>query len=265
MRLPLQACPVGEVHAPAPLHVDAGVNTAFAQVMPAHDPSFMPLATGVQVPLPHASQAPLHALLQHTPSGQNPDAHSAGPPHATPCFFLHWPLTQVLLLSLQGFCALQLLRQAPPLHENSPQLTGDGMEHTLAPLHVEAGVALLPEQEAPAHEPSFTPFGMGAQTPLAAPVSVLRHDSHAPVHALLQQNPSAHLSDPQSPFPPQAWPLGAPHCFVRELHLVPPRQSASVAQLPLQAEPLHTRLPEQVMAAGALHVPAPSHVDDPIS
>jgi hypothetical protein len=50
----------------------------------------------------HASHCPVHAVLQHTPSAQNVDAHSAPAAHASPFPFVQTPA------ALQLFCPLQL-------------------------------------------------------------------------------------------------------------------------------------------------------------
>jgi hypothetical protein len=61
-----------------------------------HSPSgSVPSEMAVQTPtLPvrlHFSQMPAHRLLQHTPSAQNPLAHSPPPVQACPSDFLHVP------------------------------------------------------------------------------------------------------------------------------------------------------------------------------
>ena len=63
---------------PLPVHSDA----------PHSLPGSSPAATGVHAPSRparlHAMHVPLHATSQHTPSTQNPVAHSPGPAHACP-------------------------------------------------------------------------------------------------------------------------------------------------------------------------------------
>src|SRR5262249_50832701 len=64
-----------------------------------------------------ASHCAVHAVLQHTPSTQNVDAHSAPAKHASPFFFLQAPAALQLLVPVQlsGSGALVIFPHAPRL------------------------------------------------------------------------------------------------------------------------------------------------------
>jgi hypothetical protein len=128
-------------------------------------------ATGVQVPaLPSTSQAshwPVHALLQQTPSTQNPLAHAPLVPHA-------WPAT-----SVPWHC--------PPL-QNAP------LEHSLVVVHVVGQLADVPEQTYGEHvgEPA-DPCAAVVQVPSAGAPSAFEQTSHDPEQDVLQHTPSTQL------------------------------------------------------------------------
>ena len=120
----------------------------------------------------HTSQAPAHALWQHTLSTQNVDVHSWLPPQATPEPLSAWQLEPLQKLPTTH-CAssVQVLGQLPPTpsHRNG--------EHD----------GLTPAE----------PDAIAVQVP-----GVTLHTSQPPEHALEQQNPSAQLPVAQLPAPP---------------------------------------------------------------
>lgn len=69
----------------------------------------------VQVPLWHAKQLSLHALLQQAPSTQNPLAHSAPLLQLWPLTLVHWPPLSHIWVPLQplGSTALVIDLQVP--------------------------------------------------------------------------------------------------------------------------------------------------------
>jgi hypothetical protein len=81
--------------------------------VPLHSGTSSELLTGRQVPVPHALQAPVHAVSQQTPSLQNPDEHWLAPVQS-------WPLGR-----LAGGCVPQAptpLQVAPLVHSDSGSL-----------------------------------------------------------------------------------------------------------------------------------------------
>ena len=145
----------------------------------AHSPAgSVRVATGAQVPtLPatlHASQAPLHAVAQHTPSTQRLPRHSASCAHAWPFAFCptHAPPTQAAL-ALQSALEPHGEAQAP------------------APLHCER----------PHSDCGSSPAACGEQAP-SRPARL--HAWHVPLHAPSQHTPSTHCPEPHSPAPAQA-------------------------------------------------------------
>jgi hypothetical protein len=118
--LQAQSSRQGLTQAPAPSQVNA----------PQRDSGSVPAAYGVQPPSKpgtlHASQAPLQAPLQHTPSTQRPDAQSEPWPHARPLPLgpLQVPPVQVLpdlhsALEVQVASQLPAPEQVPPPHSDS--------------------------------------------------------------------------------------------------------------------------------------------------
>jgi len=129
------------------------------------------------------------------------------------------------------------------------------------PLHVRAGVEVVPEQVAPTH---WVPAAYRRQAPLplhmpsvlqagaprsahwfsgSAPlgtlvhvptVPVIAHEVQVPVHAVMQQTPCAQKPEPHSPPLPQVTPIA----FLAQLppmHVNGATQSASTEQVVLHA------------------------------
>jgi hypothetical protein len=125
-------------------------------------------ATGVHVPkLPctsHASHWPVHALVQQTPSTQNPLTHAPFAPHAWPGSSVPW--------------------HCPPV-QNAP-----AAQSLVAP-HPEGQLSDVPEQLYGEHVglPAY-PEGAVEHVPSAVAPRAFEHTSHEPPHAASQQTPS---------------------------------------------------------------------------
>jgi hypothetical protein len=113
----------------------------------------------------HASHAPAHAVLQHTPSTQLPDWHSVAPPHTTPLTFF-----------AEQYVPLQYVPVGQPLLQRMGQSTSE-------PLHVTA----MPH----AGEPG-SPDGAGRHAP---PWPIRLQRSQLPLHGPSQHTPSAQKPD----------------------------------------------------------------------
>jgi hypothetical protein len=149
----------------------------------------------------------------------------------------------------------------PSVRHPNVQVVAAGCEHAPEPLHVPAGLAWLLVQVAdaqltvlpgntqavrlvplhvPTHEPVPAHGVRGVVTATHVPrLLVVEHDSHWPLHAALQQTPSAHTPLAQTLPALQASPSGLP-THVPLLHtgvfpLQPPQQSLIGMQLPLQS------------------------------
>jgi hypothetical protein len=169
----------GTAHAPAPSQNAAGVSVLPAQLwgrqpvaLPgnvqavreaaAHEPAHAPLPpqaarapcgapeiTGAQWPgaaaVSHASQLPVQAPSQQTPSTHRLDPHSPPPAQGDPSGFgPHEPAVQ-LLPGVQSFDDVHEPRQpAPPLaHRYGAQVAVEPGTHDPAPLHLDSGVSVL--------------------------------------------------------------------------------------------------------------------------
>jgi hypothetical protein len=96
-----------EVPAPAPPH--AGLLPRGVPVTTLHVPAVAP-----PVVTSHASQAPVHAALQHTPSAQWPLVHCPSAPQAAPsAFFGTHALAEHHALAVQSASFAQLATHAP--------------------------------------------------------------------------------------------------------------------------------------------------------
>jgi hypothetical protein len=84
------------------------------------------------------THAPLHAVLQHTPSAQKPDAHSAAHPHAAPSGLVP-PAWQVPVASVIGASILP-----PPLAAEPPPPPEPPLPPVAAPSLPAIGVGLAP-------------------------------------------------------------------------------------------------------------------------
>jgi len=202
-------------------------------VEPEHSPAphscagSFPSATGVQVPAVaaalHASQVPLQAPSQHTPSAQKPEAQSAPEAQArdSSLFGVHVPDRQLL-----------------PLPHSAPE--AQPLPHRPAPSHVYA----------PQPFSTSVPAGRGEQPP-SSPGRL--QASHAPPHAPLQHTPSAQKPEAQSEAATQEPPLPfAP------LHLTPAVQLPAVTQAPLTHSPeAHSAPVAQPLPLGSVPTQAP--------
>ena len=81
--LAAQLCASGSLQAPAASHTSAPAHSASGSVLVAIAPH-CPLVPPPRLAALHAWQPVAHALLQQTPSAQNPLAHSAPSVHAVP-------------------------------------------------------------------------------------------------------------------------------------------------------------------------------------
>jgi hypothetical protein len=143
----LQFCPLGQnAHAP-PLHIPVVPQVGDLLAAQMFCGSGLPSGTAVQMPGDpvrlHAMQAPLHAVLQHTPWAQIPERHSfpapqSAPPGARP----HLPLTQPLggWHWVNSFFSVQELAHRVPLHWYGLQVREEGVTHWPEALHFAAGV-----------------------------------------------------------------------------------------------------------------------------
>jgi hypothetical protein len=131
--------------APAPLQVPSNPQGG-AAVQPACG-SFVPAATGVQVPAEpatlQAAHVPQLAVPQQTPSTQLPAWHSLPSAQAWPSRLSpHDPPLQTLP-GAQSLSLLQTATQAVPLHANGAQLCVLAGWQTPAPLQVRASVVVV--------------------------------------------------------------------------------------------------------------------------
>jgi hypothetical protein len=142
--MPLHTPFVPQVLAPASMHWLAGVGG-------------IPIGMLLQVPADpvsaHDWQVPVHAVAQHTPCAQKPDAHSVAPAHVCPSGFLEQvpPLhtlgaTQSALVVQVVLHASVVVLQAYGLHDE-----GVAAAHMPVPLHSRGGVKVEPVQSAATH------------------------------------------------------------------------------------------------------------------
>jgi hypothetical protein len=173
-----------------PPHAGAGVAPAGATLQVPTAPSRL-----------QRSQPAVQGPLQHTPSAQNPEAHSLPAPHAAPSTFFgpHVPAWQKLP-ALQSASALQEARQVP-----------------------------VPLQVALPHSPAGSVrAGRGEQVP-ASPARLQAWQ--APLHALSQHTPSAQAPELHSVPAAQASPVSF------SAVQAPPAQREPALQSALEAQP----------------------------
>jgi hypothetical protein len=237
------------------------------------------------------TQVPLHAVSQQNPSTQKPLAHC--PPEVQMDPIASEPVGTQAFDALQKYPDAQ--SPSPPhgavLHAPTPQAYGAqlpdaGVPHVPLPSQVAAGVMVEPVQLA---APQIVPAAQSAQAPepLQVPVvpqvaaAVAAHSLsgslpatiapqtpslpcpffaavqawHVPLHAELQQTPSAQNPEAQSPFTTQALPCAQ---RVAQPAALPP-QSTSVS-VPFFVRLSQESVPPQP-SAGAPHVaPTCAHV-----
>jgi hypothetical protein len=135
--VPLQNPLVPHVVAPASIHWVAGVGA-------------VPAGTLVQVPGDAASahdwQVPVHAVAQHTPCAQKPDAHSAPAAQVRPSGFLEQVPPLQTLGEAQWASVVQVVRQAFAVVSQTYGLQAElvAAAHTPMPLHSRGGVNVDP-------------------------------------------------------------------------------------------------------------------------
>jgi len=114
-----------------------------------------PLGTLVQVPgVPasaHDRQVPVQAPPQQTPCSQNPELHWAGAVQVAPIGSRPQLVPVQVLGDAQSAVVAQVVLQAALPHANGAQLDDVAVWQMPAPLHVRAGVNVVPEQVAATH------------------------------------------------------------------------------------------------------------------
>jgi hypothetical protein len=222
---------------------------------------------------------------QQTPSAQKPDLHWLPWVHCCPRPRMpQLPFTQVLGAT-QSLSEAQVTLQALPWHSEGAQLIGEPITQVPLPLHVEAGVsapaaqeagrqtepaAALEQPPAPLHVPvcpqlsddsllqtwcgSITPEPTGPHSPFWLGSAQL---TQAPLHAVLQQMPSAQNPDAHSPAQSQA----PPRPFLRFGSQTPSSAMlfgltgtpGSTSAGPSPTEPSPTKAPAPIPALSVVH------------
>ena len=262
--------PLGSVprHTPATqselaLHWPSPAQEERQRPAPSHRPpphslaGSVPATAAVQAPaLPgrlHASHGPAHALPQHTPSAQWPDAQSAA-------------LKQVAPSCRSG--------TQVPNEQWLPALQSESSRHGDSQLDI-------PLQVAAPHSPAGSvPAAYGVQPP-TSPGTL--HASQVPSHALSQHTPSTQWPDAQSavvvqdrplPFAPLhsvpcvQLPAGAHAPFTQrpDTHSAPEAHPLPLGSAPKQVVPTHVAPGSQPPAPQPeRHPPAPVQTDAPHS
>jgi hypothetical protein len=116
----------------------------------------MPLGTFVHVPsvpaTPHERQVPVHAPMQQKPCSQKPELHWAGAVQAALIGNRPQLVPVQVLGAAQSAVVPQVVRQRPLVpHAKGAQLDDDAVWQVPVPLHVRAGVAVVPVQVGIAH------------------------------------------------------------------------------------------------------------------
>ena len=194
-------------------------------------------------------QVPPHAVLQQTPSTQNPLMQSPPTAQAVPLFSCgtQWPAAQWLPAVQSAFDPQLVAHDAAP-HMYAPQSEVAGVWQTPAPLQVLAGVNVVPlhiaaaqtvpathrrQAPPPSQKPSrpqldgrsavhslsgSVPPTTGRHSPSACAVLAFEHAEQLPAHADSQQMPSTQLplvhSAPLRHVAP--WPFTVPHTVPRQ-------------------------------------------------
>ncbi len=91
-------------------------------------------------------QVPVQAVSQHTPSTQNPEAHSAAPPHGNPGGFGPQVLFWQIAPSSQSVSVSQDFVQAPAAQRNGWQFWTLGARQDPSPSQVPAVFSRFPVQ-----------------------------------------------------------------------------------------------------------------------
>ena len=273
-------------HAPPPSQVPSSPQVAAPPSV--HWPSgSCPLGTLLHEPtvpaIAHERQVPVQVVAQQTPCAQIPMLHSAFPPQAAPIGLRPQLLPLQVLGDAQSALVVQVVRQAPLPHANGAQPDESTVWQVPVPLHVRAGVNVVPEQVAamqvvpaayrrqapvPLHMPSLLqleaprsahwfrgswPFGTLVQAP-TVPASA--HDWQPP-QAELQQTPWAQKPDWHSPPAAQV----APSVFLIQLppmQLKGATQSAWVVQVVRHA-PVPQAYGSHIDVVAAWQLPLPLH------
>jgi hypothetical protein len=167
------------------------------------------LGCGVQVPAApvrlHAMHAPEQAVLQQTPSTQNPLAQRTLEVHAAPSGATGWqvPLSHTFP-DAQSELAVQTVLHLPLPHVYGEQLWDTGVWQLPAPSQADAPVNVEPEQLAAPH---VVPAGRAEQVP-TTPGRL--HATQDPVQVVLQQIAPTQLPLAHPAPLPQAAPSGEP-------------------------------------------------------
>ena len=138
--------------APAPLHVPSFEQSPAPALLAVQRcfGSAPPEATAEQVPtLPDTLQlmhkppvvASLQAVLQQTPSVQNPLKHCALLAQVAPLDFLPHELFTQVLGETHSLSSLQVVKQAPLAQVKGEQALSGGVTHLPLPSHLDAGVS----------------------------------------------------------------------------------------------------------------------------
>jgi len=163
----------------------------------------VPAVSGEDGLAKQVSHGPSQAVLQQTPSAQNPLVHSLPEAQAAPVALMAWqvPAEQVpeahSPFPAQG-CPLARRGAQVPVSQNAVSLQSAEVEQEIR--HAPA-----PSQRASPHSPkSVAEAGTGLQEPSIAGTL---HATQSPVHALPQHTPSTHASEPAQPsVEAQGWP-----------------------------------------------------------
>ena len=192
-------------HAPLPLQTWPFSCVLAVQLWPGHSRSgSVPSVIAPQTPSPplpflnaeHATQAPVHAVEQQTPSVQNPLAHSWVARHATPALFCETHLPPGLGQKLPR--PQSASDSHVPLHALPVALHVEGAHDEVAGRHDPAPLHVLVVNVATVHdEPGQSPSGsvasiVAVHDPFVpgTPDFDAAHAWHGPSQAALQQNPS---------------------------------------------------------------------------
>jgi len=249
----------------------------------------VPTAIGEHLPtLPatlHARHRPVHEASQHTPSTQNPDAHSPAAAQVAPVDFLGTqPVPLQKAPKAQSALVAQAVRHAPAPHANGSHDVSDAARQVPAPSHTWAPVSVLPlhmvgaqlvpdgyrrHDPVPSHVPSVPQ--VGAPTSLqwfsgSWPVGTFTHDPAEPDSAhdlhvwsqsVAQQTPCAQKPESQSDGAAHATPTG----FLPQLpftHIAVPRHSLVSPHAWRQSPFVPHRYGEHDCDMPATQVPFPS-------
>lgn len=171
----------------------------------------------------HASHCPVHAESQHTPSTQFAEVHALADEHTEPfaTFAVQLPPLQKSP-ETQSPSLAHDVRHAVVPQRNGARIVVLGAGHDPEPLQLADAVAAPPVHKALRHDVELLGYAHAVRSnplqlpphsvpslahdgrpPTGEPLTAVHvpaepatpHDSHCPVHPLLQQTPSAQLPD----------------------------------------------------------------------